>query len=409
MVKQKKKIFLTMMLLGISLIMMVGCGGNNNTAKADQDKEKTVIPVEACAIKTGTISAYFKGTATLEAENEAQVVAKTSGVVENILVEEGDRVKAGQILAKLDDDKVSLDLEEAQVRLKQLENDYKRSQELFQKNIISEEAFDRSKSDYEMQKTKTDLARLLKEYTSICAPISGVISRRLIKTGNMLTQNQPCFQISDFDPLIAILHVPEKELIKLKPSQDAKLSVDALPEQIFSGNILRISPVVDPETGTFKVTVAVKDPYEKLKPGMFARVDIVYDEHHHTLLAPKEAILTEGDETVVFLVTNEEKKVEDKNTSDKLSPQTTNTKPDPTVDNNKKIKTARRTSIEVGYINTTHIEILNGLKDGDIIVQTGIGALKDGSTIEILPGKESISLDSSGQTQLAKQTEVKKQ
>lgn len=347
---KKIRLIFVFFLIGI-IINFVGC---TSKAAANEKKKKKVeeaIPVEVTKVVKGNISAYFTGTASLEAENEAKVVAKVGSVVEKIFVEEGNHVKEGQVLAQLDDDKLVLDLVQAKARLKQLENDFKRKEELYKKNIISTETFEIIKSDFEMQKAAAGLARLMKEYTSIRAPIGGVISERMIKKGNMLAKDQPCFRITDFDPLLAILHVPEKEMSKLEKNQNASFTVDALPKETFTGKIERISPIVNPRTATFKVTVSVTDPGGKLKPGMFARVSIVYDVHTNTPLVPKDAVLTEGNESVVFLVKNNK---------------------------------AHRKIVETGYINTTHLEIRNGLKPGDSVVQTGVGGLKDGSAVEIL-------------------------
>jgi membrane fusion protein (multidrug efflux system) len=329
----------------------VGCGGDSIANAQEKKKEEEAIPVEVTTVIKGDISAYFTGTASLEAEGEAKVVAKVGGVVKDILVEEGDRVKAGQVLAQLDDEKLVLDLAEARARLMQLESEFKRNQQLHQKRIVSTEVFERVKSDFEMQKAKVGMAKLMKDYASIRAPIGGVVAERMIKKGNMLPQNEACFKITDFDPLLAVLHVPEKEMSKLKKEQTAVLSVDALPNAEFSGKIERISPVVDPGTGTFKVTVTVTDKKRILKPGMFSRVRIVYDRHIDTLLLPKDAVLIEGNESVVFVVTD---------------------------------KKVQRKIVEIGYINTTHMEIKSGLKAGDTVVQTGIGGLKDGSKVEVL-------------------------
>jgi len=346
----KKKLFLLIFLMSAVILSFVGCAGQS-IASAEEKKQEEAIPVEVTKVVKGSVSAYFTGTASLEAENEAKVVAKVGGVVEQILVEEGDKVKKDQVLAKLDDDKLALDLAEAEARLKQLENEFKRNQELHQKNIVSTEIYERIKSDFEMQKAKVAQARLMKDYASIQAPISGVIAERLIKVGNMVPQNEPCFHITDFDPLLAVLYAPEKEMSKLQENQKVILEVDALPNETFTGKILRISPVVDPQTGTFKVTAAVTAPGGKLKPGMFSRVRIVHDVHNDTLLLPKDAVLTEGNESVVFLV---------------------------------KDNIVQRKTVEIGYVNTTHLEIKAGLALGDTVVQTGIGGLKDGSKVEIL-------------------------
>src|SRR5262245_4740521 len=119
-----------------------GCGKDSNSMTKDK-KEVAAIPVEVSHVETGDISAYFAGTATLEAEEDASVVAKVDGVVKQILVEEGTYVKAGQILAKLDDDKLAVQLAQAEANLRKLENDFHRHEELFNKKLVSAEVYQR--------------------------------------------------------------------------------------------------------------------------------------------------------------------------------------------------------------------------------------------------------------------------
>jgi membrane fusion protein (multidrug efflux system) len=185
----------------------------------------------------------------------------------------------------------------------------------------------------------------------------------------------------DFDPLLAVLHVPEKELSKLQVGFPSNLTADAVPGEIFAASILRISPVISAETGTFKVTVGVRDKTRKLKPGMFTRVNIVYDVHENTFLLPKDAILTEDIESSVFIV---EEKVESK------SEETDNpkTKTEPGADS-KPEKPSRslvvsKQMVTIGYINSTHVEILSGVKLGDTVVTTGLNSLKDGAKVRIV-------------------------
>jgi RND family efflux transporter MFP subunit len=338
----------------------------------------------------------------LEAEGEALVVAKVGGVVEGIFVEEGDIVKTGQVLAKLEDEEFIHRLAQAESKLKELDNEFQRNKELFKNKLISAEAYDRTKFEYQTQKSTYDLTKLNLNYTEIKAPISGIVSERFIKVGNMVTVNQETFRVTDFDPLLAVLHVPEKELSKLQAGFPAELMADAIPGEIFSAGILRISPVISAATGTFKVTVAVTDKTRKLKPGMFTRVNIVYDMHENTLLLPKDAILTEDSESTVFIVTekvedtseNEEKGEKTKETGktgkakkagEEEKPGTkTNSETDSEPKEPVKSLVATKQVITIGYINSTHVEILSGVKLGDVVVTTGISSLKDGATVKVV-------------------------
>ncbi len=348
----KKTVYLLLVLsLALSLIVLnINCGNDSRSETNDEKDEIASIPVEISVVEKGNISAYFSGTATLEAEEEAQVVSKVDGVVQKIFVEEGDYVKTGHILAQLDDEKLKLQLAQTEVNLNKMKNDLDRTEELFKKNLISNEQFDKVKYDYELQKANYDLSKLQLDYSAIRASISGVISNRMIKVGNMVNINQQVFQIVDFDPLLAVLHVPERETGKLKVGQQTKLMVDALPGSTFQGIVKRISPVVDPATGTSKITVEIKDPSQNLKSGMFARVNIIYEVRKNTILIPKDAILTEDEESTVFIVRED--------------------------------SLAFRRTVKIGFINTTRLEITDGLNPGDTIITTGLNTLKDSTKVE---------------------------
>jgi len=347
----KLKKLISFLIIAAVIILFNSCGNSSNSQANNEQEEDPGVPVETAKVIQGSISATYTGSASLEAEAEAEVVAKVGGVVKEIFVEEGHLVKADQVLAKLDDEQFLLELNQAKARLEQLAKEFERNENLLKNKITSQEAYEKTKSEYHSQKAACDLAQLRLDYTEIKAPISGIISLRHIKVGNMVNSNQPTFHITDFDPLLAVLYIPEKEMSKLQIGYPANLSADALPGVEFQGEILRISPVVNASTGTVKVTVVVDDRTRQLKPGMFTRVQIIYDTHENILLVPKNAVVTEDSESSVFVV-NE----------DIVS---------------KKI-------VEIGYNNATHTEILSGLDVGDTIVSTGLSSLKDGSKVNIV-------------------------
>lgn len=339
-------------LLAVCLLTIpqYGCGNDaQSKAPESQEEDETFVPVEAAVVESGSIDAVFTGTATLEAEEEAVVVARTGGIVKELFAEEGDYVEAGQPLAQLDRDRLELELNRAEVTLARLNQDFDRHHELYEKKLIAPEEYEASKSEYELQQQVRDLARLELEFSTVRAPISGIVSQRLVKVGNMVRQHEAAFHITDFDPLLAVMHVPERELQRLRPSQKTTILVDALPDSRFEGRVKRISPVVDPGTGTFKVTIEVSDRSRQLKPGMFGRVLVTYDTHENTLLVPKAAVVREDDEASVFVIRD---------------------------------SVAYKHPVVVGYENGSRIEILNGLAAGDEIVVTGQAGLRDSSRVE---------------------------
>lgn len=349
-----RKFYLPVLLLMLSGVCLLPMGCGSNTAAEQSDGEESLaIPVEITPVIQGDIAAYFSGTAPLEAEEETEVVAKVGGVVETLYVEEGDLIEAGQPLAKLDDEKFIVQVEQAKANLQKLENEYIRSEELYKKNLISAEEFQRAKSEYEYQKASFDLVKLDLHYAVIRAPIRGLVAERMIKVGNMVLANQPTFRVTRPDPLLAILYVPERQIGKLEKGQKASMRIDAIPDGSFTGRVERISPVVDPTTGTVKVTVEIRNPSRRLKPGMFARIDITHDIHANTLLVPKDAVMTEDKASSVFVVED---------------------------------STAFHRQVTLGYINTTHVEILSGVRQGDFVVTAGKASLKDSVRVEPVAG-----------------------
>mgnify|MGYP006323863199 CR=1 FL=1 len=217
-------------LLATAALILAASGlaacGKGGAGKAEQESTADApVPVEAFAVARQPIIANYTGTASLEAEREAQVVAKTSGVLLRLRVEEGDKVAAGQVLAELDPERPKLQLAQAAANLKRLQNDFRRAQEMFQSRLVSSEQFDKVRFDLETQQAAYDLAELELSYTHIVAPIDGVISERMVKEGNLIQLQQPLFRIDDFDPLLAVLNVPERELAILRPELPHGLDV----------------------------------------------------------------------------------------------------------------------------------------------------------------------------------------
>lgn len=334
-------------------ILLTGCGGNANSQGSEPEPEASVpaVPVEAALASRGQISAFFSGTATLEAEQEAFVVAKAGGIVEEIFVEEGSAVEAGTPLAKLDDERLALDMERARVTLERMQRESERQKEMFDKQLVSAEEYESVRSEYEAQKAVYDLAVLQVEHTTVRAPITGVVSERFIKVGNMVQSNEQTFRVTDFRPLLAILYVPERELNRLRVGQRAEVRVDALSGDVFPGAVDRVSPVVDPSTGTFKVTVEVDDPTRRLKPGMFGRVSIVSDTRADVILVPRTAVLTEDDEESVFTVED---------------------------------SVAVRRLVRTGYSDASMIEIAEGVDEGSVVITIGQNNLRDSSRVVVI-------------------------
>jgi membrane fusion protein (multidrug efflux system) len=343
-------------------LALAGCGGGtppdgqaSETAKTGADgkpvEEKVpAVPVEVARVTKQVISASYSGTASLEAPAEAQVVAKASGVVLQVLVEEGDQVQAGQVLARIDPDRARLEMERSRATVRKLENNFRRAQELLASKLVSAESVEQIRFDLESARASYELSQLELSHTNIIAPISGVVAQRMVKVGNLIGLNAPAFRVVDISQLEGVLNVPERELATLRPGMPLRMVVDAVPGEVFVGRVDRISPVVDSGSGTFRVVCAFEGG-GTLRPGMFGRIEVVYDERVDALTMPRVALLEDEGEPAVFVV-RESKAV--------------------------------RVPVELGYVNGELAEVRSGLAEGDDVVTAGKVAIRDGSEVEVI-------------------------
>ena len=332
-----------------------------DSVNGEEDKDETEtalsIPVEAARVTSDDMAAFYTGTATLEADEQAVVVSQITGVVLKVNAEEADFVKAGQVLAVVETDRYALEVQRTNATLKRLQTDFQRKKELFAKQLVSTEDYERTSAEYEAQKAAYELAKLDLAYTSIKAPITGFISERMVRAGNLVQLHQPVYHITSYDPLLAVLHVPERELRVLSKGLQVSMSVDAWPGESFTGEVIRISPVIDTNTGTFRVTTQIEDHGQMLKPGLFGRVEILYDMHEQVPVVPRNAVITEDEMSHVFVI----------NEAGDVS----------------------RRAIQLGYEANGRIEVTEGLSVGETVVTAGKGSLSDGARVEVV-GKDPV-------------------
>lgn len=344
----------------IAATLFLSACGEGSQDDDDAENEDAAVPVETVMPSRGDINAVYSGTAAIEAFADATVIAKVGGEVRKIFVEEGDDVVAGQILARLDGDRLRLEVQQAEARLQKLRRDFQRNIDLKEKGLISAGDFEKIQYEMEALQASFDLTRLELDYTDIRAPIGGVVSERFIKLGNTIDVNDRTFQITSLEPLVSYLHIPEREFRRIDPGQDASIQVDALQGSSFDATVARISPVVDPATGTFKITIEVSDPTRRLKPGMFGRISIVYDSRANVMQIPRSAIIEESGASTVFVVTD---------------------------------GVVEKRTIQTGYAEGGFIEVVDGIDDEDEIVFVGHTNLKDGSKVSVISTGETARLN----------------
>jgi membrane fusion protein (multidrug efflux system) len=336
------------------------CGkSRNEDARADGRRfgpggadmlNTAAIPVQAVPARRGDISLFLMQTTTIEAERQVEILAKVSGQVVRLPAEEGLRVKEGDLLAQLDEAELTINYMRSKVSYETDKSVYERSKEMLENNFIATEDYEAARLQYESSKAAFEAAKLQLEYTGVRAPFNGIVTVRNIELGQRVNVNQSLFTIADFDPLRAKIFIPEKDIARIHVGQQAKITVEAEPGEAFTGLVKMVSPVVDPESGTSKVTIDIQDENEKLKPGMFASVFITTETHQNTIIIPKKALVLESDLDQVYIY------------RDSL---------------------AHKVNLKIGFASGNDIEVLSGLKEGDLVVTAGQDGLREGLPIRI--------------------------
>jgi membrane fusion protein (multidrug efflux system) len=334
-------------LLGSAILS--GCGvGEASIADENTLQAATPVPVETTTAFRSDIYATYAASASITSDADAPVTARVSGEVVELLVEEGDRVESGPILARLDGERLRLEMLAARANLKRAQNDYERNTDLHTRGLVSSAMYEGLKFDLASMKATYDLKRLNHDYSNIRAPIAGVVSSREIKAGENLAIGHLAFRITENTELVAYLQIPQSELAKFKAGHAATVKVASMPHVEFAATIVRISPTIDTRNGTFRATAVIDNAAGDLAPGMFGRFTIAYEKHANALVIPAHALLDEDEVTTVYVVRDNE---------------------------------VVRRAVDVGIEENGRVEILGGLQDDEQVVVVGHSGLRDGSKV----------------------------
>jgi len=357
---------LRIIIIIIMSLTLINCGGGPNQKKSDSAQDSTKnensedskkglseehIPVEVTTVALGNISNYILLSSNLETEVMADVYARIQGIVQEIKKEEGQYVKKNEVMLTLEAREYELAAQKAEIDYLQQESNYKRLAKMHEENLLSNEEVERAKFTFDASEVQKNEALLNLDYMKIRSPISGRVGERLAKIGTRIQPTDKLFSVVDNSQVIAVVYVPEKNLNQLKIGQKALIYSDHMQGNAFDAWIKRISPVVDPASGTFKVTVGVRNSGNKLRPGMFVNAHIILDTHEDVVLVPKTAIVYENEYMNVFIV------------RDSL---------------------AHKIRLKPGYEDNTKIESLEEIEAGDQIVVIGQAGMKDQSKVNVV-------------------------
>jgi len=349
--------------LAFTLLTLSACGGSDDAEHRGAGSRPTgmggqmssgapsaSVPVQVAPVPRRSISQYLETNGTLEAENEVDIVARTTGPVTEINTEEGRMIHSGQLIARIDEREARNQVAIATVTRDEARRAYDRTKSSWDEGLVSREAYDSALSQLSSAKAQLESAEIQLAYTEIKAPFDALVVTRNIKLAQYVTPGTSLFRISDFTPLLCRIEVPEKDFPRVRIGQPAHLRVEAYPGEKYSAEVTRLRPTIDASTGTFTATLEV-DGRGKLRPGMFASVYLQTDTHDDAVVIPRKALVLDSLGDTVYI---------------------------------KSADVAKRREVRLGLRSEDSVEVLEGLAEGDLLIVIGQDGLADGTPISVI-------------------------
>ena len=283
---------------------------------------------------------------TVEAYATNNIMPQTGARIRKINVEVGDYVVKGQVLAEMD----RFQLEQLELQIQNDEVEYARLKGLYEEGGVSQSDFEAAELGYKVR--KTNYQNLL-ENTILRSPINGYVTARNFDKGDMFSMSAPLFTVQQVIPVKLLVGISENEYTKVKKGDTVTLTVDALPDRTFTGKVNRLYPTINAATHTFNAEVVVQNSDRALRPGMFARVKVVFGTNHRVVLPDQCIVKQEGTgQKFVYVLKNDE--------------------------------TVSYVPVTLGRHMGTEYEVIDGVLEGDSVVLKGQATLKDGVKVIVL-------------------------
>lgn len=302
-------------------LLIVSCSGDPKaeTAKADDPATGKAIPVEVMVVKQTTIEQNLILTGKIAAIHAVDIVAEVSGKIEKIYRKLGDRVTTSDTLALIDDDIPLSQYRQAKAQALSAENNLKIAQlnlksdeQLFQSGDISRLQFENSQlavksAEANLLMAQANLTMQEKSYrdTRITTPVSGLIAREFIELGLMVNPNTPVYRVVDLSVLKIEVGLAQDMIRRVHIDSRVRVTISALGEREFEGQVKFISPQADEQTGTFNVEIHLRNtPDLQIRAGMTARLDLMLSEKSDQIVIPDHALLSKDGDKAVYKITN---------------------------------------------------------------------------------------------------------
>ncbi len=336
--------------LGIALLAL------NPAAAQNGGRGNQAVTVETAEVTASELASSVKAVGTLAAEASATLRAEVPGQILAVHFREGEPLQKGAPLYSIEATVLEAEVNEARANANRSEAALKRAEELFSKQLISGTDYDAARANYDVDVARLRSSQAKLSKTVIRAPFDGFIGLRRINIGDYATVGQELVDVVQLDPLRVAFSVPETLLPKVQPGLPISISVDAYPDEAFTGKITAVAPKTDVQGHSLEVRASLPNEHLKLRPGLFVRIDVSLGTRPDAIVIPEQAIWPVGQQKTVFVV----------------------------VDGK-----AHQRVVTIGERQPGAVEITNGLEAGEVIVTAGQMKLYDGASIRVAGSNQS--------------------
>lgn len=314
-----------------------------------------VVPVVGVRVQAHELKDRIALVGTLIANEAVDIKSEIEGLIDEIRFEEGQQVKAGDVLATIDRHKLNAELAQAEANLRLAESTKQRYAMLAATRAVSKQEIDQAAMSDETARAVLERVEAQLKDATVVAPFEGVLGERLVSVGQYVSRGQMLTTLIDGDPMKAEFHVPERYLTQMSEGQRIEISVSAYPGKQFLGEVYFIAPEVNESTRTVLVKAKLPNPDGELRRGMFANLQLVLQVRERAITVPESALMMQGDSVFVY-----------------------------TVDESGVV--AMR-PVQVGVRLAGEVEILSGIAPDETVVVEGIQKIGPGATVTVRYGE----------------------
>ncbi|MGH7711578.1 MAG: efflux RND transporter periplasmic adaptor subunit [Gemmatimonadaceae bacterium] len=340
-------------LLTLTSLLASACGGDADARVANGDVS-LAVPVRVETIAARSVAPSVTGTGMLAGKEEIALSFKIGGVVSRVTVDEGVSVQQGQILAELSQTEIASEVEKASQARMKAQRDFERAKGLYRDSVVTLEQLQDATTAVEVAESNLRIARFNRDWSVIRAPASGIILRKTVEVSQLVSPGTSVLVMRTARKgLVLRVGLSDRDALRLRLGDRAVVRFDALPGESFAGSVAQIASAADAATGTYEVEVAIPAPGRALASGLVGTVEITPRSTVSVPLVPIESLVEgDGDSATVYV----------------LSPDA---------------KRALRRRVHVAFITGTSAAIPSGIGDGERIITSGAGYVRDSSLVRL--------------------------